>query len=191
MRRVAPESPGRPFSSRSSTAPTFDEVVQDQLGLPGGDSSEFRQFASFYVARQKIAETLVTTDTVRQQVTDQVMAEASKTVQKGTVAHILISVPQGADAATDAAALAKAHRPEAAEDLDPNSPHLGLLAFDELLASQLALSLTRAHMRRSAGHARHGDGRITRPILDALPFDLTGSQERAIAEIVQPCRRNA
>jgi len=91
-----------------AAAPSFDEVVQNQLGMPGGDSTEFRQFASFFVARQKIAETLVTTDTVRQQVTAQVMAEASKQVQKGTVAHILISVPQGADAATDAAALAKA-----------------------------------------------------------------------------------
>src|SRR4029079_13981392 len=90
------------------TAPTFDEVVQNQLGMPGGDSTEFRQVASFFVARQKIAETLVTTDTVRQQVTTQVMAEASKPVQKGTVAHILIGVPAGADAATDAAALAKA-----------------------------------------------------------------------------------
>src|SRR5215212_2874209 len=91
-----------------ATAPTFDEVIQNQLGMPGGDSTEFRQFASFFVARQKISETLVTTDTIRQQVTDQVMAEASKPVQKGTVAHILITVPQGADAATDAAALAKA-----------------------------------------------------------------------------------
>jgi parvulin-like peptidyl-prolyl isomerase len=91
-----------------AAAPSFDEVVQSQLGLPGGDSSEFRQFASFFVARQKLAETLVTTDTVRQQVTDQVMAEAKKPVLKGTVAHILINSPQVADAATDAAALAKA-----------------------------------------------------------------------------------
>ncbi|HEU5099133.1 MAG TPA: peptidylprolyl isomerase [Roseiflexaceae bacterium] len=89
-------------------APSFDQVVQDQLGLPGGDSTEFRQFASFFVARQKLAETLVTTDTVRQQVTDQVMTEANKPVLKGTVAHILIGVPQGGDAAADAAALAKA-----------------------------------------------------------------------------------
>jgi parvulin-like peptidyl-prolyl isomerase len=89
-------------------APSFDEVVQSQLGLPSGDSTEFRQFASFYVARQKIAETLVTTDTVRQQVTDQVMAEASKPVLKATVAHILINVAAGSDAAVDAAALTKA-----------------------------------------------------------------------------------
>jgi len=85
----------------------FDDVVRNQLGLPGGDSTEFRQFASFFVARQKLAETLVTTDTVRQQVTDQVMVEASKPVLKGTVAHILINVPQG-DAAADAVALTKA-----------------------------------------------------------------------------------
>ena len=91
-----------------ATAPTFNEVVQNQLGLPSGDSTEFRQFASFFVARQKIAETLVTTDTVRKQVTDQVMTEASKPVLKATVAHILIGVPAGAAAAADAAALAKA-----------------------------------------------------------------------------------
>src|SRR5690349_21119467 len=102
------DSVAQSAAQSGGNAPTFDEVVQEQLGLPGGDSTEFRQFASFYVARQKIAATLVTTDTVRQQVTDQVMAEAKKPVQKGTVAHILISVPQGADAATDAAALAKA-----------------------------------------------------------------------------------
>jgi parvulin-like peptidyl-prolyl isomerase len=94
-------------SVAQSGSTNFDEVVQSQLGLPGGDSTEFRQFASFFVARQKIAETLVTTDTVRQQVTDQVMAEASKPVMKGTVAHILISAAEG-DAAADTAALAKA-----------------------------------------------------------------------------------
>jgi parvulin-like peptidyl-prolyl isomerase len=42
------------------------------------------------VARQKIADTLVTTDTVRQQVTDQVNAEANRQVMKATVAHILV-----------------------------------------------------------------------------------------------------
>ena len=93
-----------------SGAGTFDEVVQNQLGFAGGDSSEFRQFASFVIAQQKLAETLVTSDTVRTEVTQQVMAEANKTVKKATVAHILITVPQGADAAADAAAKAKAQQ---------------------------------------------------------------------------------
>ena len=66
-----------------ATAPTLMRWCRISSALPGGDSTEFRQFASFFVARQKIAETLVTTDTVRQQVTDQVMAEASKPVHEG------------------------------------------------------------------------------------------------------------
>jgi parvulin-like peptidyl-prolyl isomerase len=87
---------------------TFDETVQDVLGLPGAGSSEFRQFTSFILAQQKLGDTLVTTDTVRQQISEQIMAEANKKVLKATVAHILISVPENADAATTAAAEAKA-----------------------------------------------------------------------------------
>jgi parvulin-like peptidyl-prolyl isomerase len=80
----------------SSGATSFDEVVQQQLGLPGGDSSEFRQFATFVLAQEKLAETLVMSGTA--------------TIEQATVAHILIGVPEGADAAADAAAKAKAEQ---------------------------------------------------------------------------------
>ncbi len=81
------------------------------------------------------------------------------------------------------AALRAAHHPTAVADIEPQSPHIARLAYDELLASQLALALMRAHQRRSAGRARHGDGRLRQKILDALPFTLTGSQQAALAEI--------
>jgi peptidyl-prolyl cis-trans isomerase C len=80
----------------SGAGGSFDEVVQQQLGLPGGDSSEFRQFATFVLAQEKLAETLVVSGTA--------------TIQQATVAHILIGVPEGADAATDSAAKAKAEQ---------------------------------------------------------------------------------
>src|SRR4029079_4820373 len=57
------------------------------------------------------------------------------------------------------------------------------LAYDEMLASQLALALLRAHQRRSTGRARPGDGHIREKILAALPFTLTASQNAAVAEI--------
>jgi ATP-dependent DNA helicase RecG len=57
------------------------------------------------------------------------------------------------------------------------------LAYDELLAHQLALALTRAHLRRTAGRSIEGDGVRTRPIRAALPFALTAAQEQALAEI--------
>ena len=80
-------------------------------------------------------------------------------------------------------ALSSAHHPVAAADLEPDRPHLARLAYDELLASQLALALMRAHQRRSIGRAREGDGRLRAKILAALPFSLTQSQVTALGEI--------
>ena len=57
------------------------------------------------------------------------------------------------------------------------------LAFDELLASQLALALMRAKIRRAPGRASQGDGHIREMIAAALPFALTASQKTAMAEI--------
>jgi peptidyl-prolyl cis-trans isomerase C len=68
----------------------IEEAVQDQLGFAGADSPDFREFVTFFIARQKLAETLVTTDTVRTRVTEEVMAEAKKEVEKADVAHILV-----------------------------------------------------------------------------------------------------
>lgn len=82
-----------------------------------------------------------------------------------------------------AAALALLHRPEAPDALDPAGPVRRRLAYDELLAQQLALLLVRSHMRRPAGRRTQGDGRMTGKILAALPFAPTGAQRRALADI--------
>ena len=82
-----------------------------------------------------------------------------------------------------AAALRHAHHPESAADFEPDSPHLTRLAYDEMLASQLALALLRAHQRRHTGKARLGTGAIRAKILAALPFSLTASQSLALGEI--------
>jgi len=71
-------------------------------------------------------------------------------------------------------------------------PFWSRLAFDELLAGQLALALVRARLRRPAGIRHAGDGRLRRRIIDALPYALTASQQaaaRAIADdLAQPLR---
>lgn len=81
------------------------------------------------------------------------------------------------------AALEAAHAPETPAELLPDSLALTRLAYDEILASQLALALTRANMRRASGIGRQGDGRLRRAVLAALPFSLTQSQTAAIADI--------
>ncbi len=80
-------------------------------------------------------------------------------------------------------ALQKLHRPAEPTDVVPETPHWSRLAFDELLAGQLALALTRAHMRRQPGRARASPGRLRQKIVRALPYALTPSQRRAIEEI--------
>ncbi len=57
------------------------------------------------------------------------------------------------------------------------------LAYDELLANQLALSLVRGHMKRAAGRSFVGDGARQAKIIGALPYKLTGGQTFANAEI--------
>jgi ATP-dependent DNA helicase RecG len=80
-------------------------------------------------------------------------------------------------------ALAAAHAPQAEADLSPMAPAQTRLAYDELLASQLAILLLRAHTRRLAGRAIKVPGKLRDRVLKSLPYSLTGSQRQAIAEI--------
>jgi ATP-dependent DNA helicase RecG len=81
-------------------------------------------------------------------------------------------------------ALRTIHRPSAPEDIEPQGPAWSRLAYDELLASQLALALLRAHMRTRAGRGSAAEGRLRERIAAALPYSLTPSQGRAVTDIV-------
>jgi ATP-dependent DNA helicase RecG len=82
-----------------------------------------------------------------------------------------------------AEALTRVHDPETPADVEPTSPAVSRLAYDELLANQLALLLVRARMRELPGRAQPSDGRLAETLLAGLPYRLTGAQTRAIAEI--------
>jgi len=84
-------------------------------------------------------------------------------------------------------ALFALHRPDSAaqlsEDALTKSAPRRRLAYDELLASQLALALVRSRMRRLPGRVNAGDGHLVERLKAALPFGLTASQEKAIQDI--------
>jgi ATP-dependent DNA helicase RecG len=82
-----------------------------------------------------------------------------------------------------AEALNRVHVPVELTDILPDGPFWSRLAFDELLAGQLALALVRAQLRRPAGDRHAGDGHLRRKIIDALPYALTSSQQQAAAAI--------
>jgi ATP-dependent DNA helicase RecG len=85
---------------------------------------------------------------------------------------------------TFAEALRNVHRPASPEDLKPESAAWSRLAYDELLAGQLALALLRGHMRKRAGRGSAAEGRLRARIVASLPYSLTPSQERATADII-------
>jgi ATP-dependent DNA helicase RecG len=88
-----------------------------------------------------------------------------------------------------AEAFRRVHQPVELTDILPDGPFWSRLAFDELLAGQLALALIRAQLRRPAGDRNAGDGHLRRQIIDALPYALTTSQRQAVAAITDDLRQ--
>lgn len=76
-----------------------------------------------------------------------------------------------------------AHHPKSEDDLSPLSIVRQRLAYDELLANQLALLLVRGKMKRKRGFVMKGDGRLQTALLSSLPFELTNAQTRVLGEI--------
>ncbi|MGL5116694.1 MAG: ATP-dependent DNA helicase RecG, partial [Beijerinckiaceae bacterium] len=81
------------------------------------------------------------------------------------------------------AALNAVHAPADLKTLAPESLLRQRLAYDELLASQLAIVMVRARMKKATGRTTPGNGRIASAIRAALPFQLTAGQEHALTEI--------
>jgi ATP-dependent DNA helicase RecG len=79
--------------------------------------------------------------------------------------------------------LRAAHAPDGEASLSPLTRVRERLAYDELLANQLALALIRARQRKLPGRQIAGDGRLREKVIAALPFSLTASQQSALEEI--------
>ena len=91
-------------------------------------------------------------------------------------------------------AVKTAHAPANNTDITDTAPARQRLAYDELFAHQLTLSLARASLRRGKGVASIGNGTLQTLVLQSLPYAPTKAQTRAIAEIAadmaQPLRMN-
>ncbi len=80
-------------------------------------------------------------------------------------------------------AIEAVHRPTSEACLDPLHPARARLAYDELLANQLALLLTRRHLKKQGGRPLKGTGELVRIVSEAFPYDLTMAQTVALQEI--------
>ena len=91
------------------------------------------------------------------------------------------------------AALRALHHPETPAALGPEAPARRRLAYDELLANQLALALVRANMKRAAGRTlpRHGCNRArrsSRPCPTASPMRSADAVDDILRDMAAPER---
>lgn len=77
------------------------------------------------------------------------------------------------------------HSPQSPADVEPMALARSRIAYDELLANQLALGLVRAHMHKASGQVIAGDGGMRDKIIAALPFTLTASQQSSMLDIAK------
>jgi ATP-dependent DNA helicase RecG len=80
------------------------------------------------------------------------------------------------------AAVEALHTPTGEQDLGADAPARQRLAYDELLAHQLALARRRRARQITPGPVIQ-PGAVSATLLSALPFTLTGAQSAAVAEI--------
>ncbi len=80
-------------------------------------------------------------------------------------------------------AIRAAHTPRSNADFAETAPARQRLAYDELFAHQLTLSLARASLRKGKGRVSQGSGVLQQAVLAALPYKPTAAQTRAVAEI--------
>ena len=74
--------------------------------------------------------------------------------------------------------------------LEPSHPAKQRLAYDELLAQQLALALTRQQRQVRPRDVLHPTGTHYQTLLNALPFSLTPGQQTALSDITHDLQQN-
>ena len=85
-------------------------------------------------------------------------------------------------------ALDSLHAPQSQNDLSLLTPARMRLAFDELLANQLALMLIRNARVKSKGRAITDNGRLAAKAKSMLPFEFTNAQKHALKETFDDLR---
>lgn len=116
---------------------------------------------------------------------------------RGFIQDALRNIPKNMPEWNDAALMARErwpsweqavrslHTPQSEAELLPTTPARRRLAYDEILANQLALAMLRHHRKTLPGLARQGTNKLITPLLAALPYQLTNSQKQAVAEIAE------
>ncbi|HST90601.1 MAG TPA: ATP-dependent DNA helicase RecG [Brevundimonas sp.] len=204
-RLIVPGKPGAPIKVRATDDTGFVHLVWfggsaqhiDRL-LPKGQ----RRLVSGKVERFNNEVQIVHPDVYRLDQADEIAAvEPVYPATQGLTSRVLRKLvqqaltlapdmPEWQDPAWQAkmrwpnwrTALTALHAPASELDLSPETPARQRLAYDELFAHQLALA-RRRRARQITPAPLVQPGEASRLLLESLPFQLTGAQQQAVAEI--------
>jgi ATP-dependent DNA helicase RecG len=119
---------------------------------------------------------------------------SQRTLSKLTaqLAQALKTLPEWLDASLLAAqhwqgftaSLKALHLPQQPLDIIPSAPARARLAYDELLANQLALGLSRTLEKRAQGQVIAANEALLKQLQAALPFTFTHGQTNVLEEIM-------
>lgn len=131
-----------------------------------------------------------TTEGLHQLSLRKLMKQALALLDKEAMPELLTAASRLHDAAEYSLvnALKYVHQPppDAAVDqlLERQHPAQKRLAYEELLAQQLTMKKLRAQTQHHTAPTLKGDAAYRQQLLDALPFPLTGAQQRVIDDIL-------
>ncbi|MFK7835605.1 MAG: ATP-dependent DNA helicase RecG [Sulfitobacter sp.] len=172
LERQMPEGSRRIVSGRVELFDGIAQMVHPDFAVPEEDAPSIPDFEPVYPLTSGVTQKVMYKATRGAKALVPQMAEWIDPAQKNQSGW-----PDFSDA------VAHAHDPQTLADLAPTAPARERLAYDELFAHQITLALARSRERRKSGRATQGDGHLQARVLAALPYDPTGAQTRAVAEI--------
>ena len=172
LRRILPTGARRVVSGKVELFDSMAQMVHPDHVLPPDEAGEIPDFEPVYPLTGGVTQKVMRKAAVSAVAKAPDLAEWIDPAQKAQTGW-----PDWSEAVT------RAHNPQDMGDLSAADPARERLAYDEFMAHQLTLALARSRLRRAKGRATVGTGTLQAGVLDALPYDLTGAQKRAIAEI--------
>ncbi len=172
LSRQLPEGSRRIVSGRVELFDGIPQMVHPDFAVPEDEAADIPAFEPVYHLTSGITQKLMYKATRGALSRVPQMAEWIDPAQKERAGW-----PDFGEAVRDA------HDPETLSDVSPTAPARERLAYDELFAHQITLALARQQERRKKGRETKGNGNLQAKVLASLPYEPTGAQRRAVAEI--------
>jgi parvulin-like peptidyl-prolyl isomerase len=193
----------------------FDMVISDQLGFKDSKDTGFREFCTYFLLQKRLAETLVTTDTMTIELRAELEAQAAKKELQANGAHILVaeeavavSIIDELNKGGDFAALAAKY------STDPGSkdnggdlgwvgkgafvPEFEKALFDDLKVGELTPAPVKSqfgfHVIKLLGREERGQfdmANIDSEIANRLPSAINQRRGEEIAKLIDAERKKA